>query len=590
MADKLRITLAQLNQRVGDIPGNAQAVLQARKAAGPADLVVFPELHLIGYPPEDLVLNPALVEKAAAHLQMLAEASAAPGAAMLVGAPFVLDGALHNGVALLDQGRIAAVRLKYELPNYGTFDEKRLFQPGPLPEPVVLRGTMLGVPICEDIWQPDVCRHLADFGAELFICINGSPYEADKDTLRIENVAKRRAIDTGLPLAYLNRVGGQDELVFDGASFVVNGDGALAVQACDWEEQVVSTNWTRTAQGWRCDRGELAELASDQEARYCAIVLALRDHVERSGFTGVVLGLNGGIDSALCAALAVDALGAARVWGVAMPSRFTPAVVCERALACARMLGIRYTQMPIGDSVDAIEAMLGEAFEGTARDLAEENLRARLRGTALMALSNKFGPMILSCANKSALSLGTATLYGDLAGGFAPLKDVYRTQVLELARWRNRHVPRIGSGAAARVIPEAVLAAAGEAPEMAMSTGGGARQTALSVFGDAPQGARGIGRAGNGRGSGGQGAVVGAGEAMPGYDILDTILCEMVEHDRSAEQLVAEGFARATVSQIEDLLHATEFKRRQAPPGVKLSARNFGRDRRYPLTHAFRTV
>ena len=575
MADSLRIALAQLNQRLGDIPGNAQAVLQARKAAGSADLVVFPELHLIGYPPEDLVLKPAMVEKAAAHLQMLAEATASPGPALLVGAPFVLDGALHNGVALLDQGRVAAVRLKHELPNYGTFDEKRLFQPGPLPEPVVLRGTMIGVPICEDIWQPDVCRHLADFGAEMFVCINGSPWEADKETLRIENVAKRRAVDTGLPLAYLNRVGGQDELVFDGASFMINGDGSLAVQARDWEEQIVATHWTRTAQGWRCDRGELSEPAAHPEDTYSAVVLALRDYVERSDSRGVVLGLDGGIDSALCGALAIDALGAPRVWGVAMPSRFTPALLRERALACARMLGIRFTQMPIGDGVDAMEAVLGEAFEGTARDGAEESLRARLRATALMALSNKFGPMVLSCANKSDLSLGATTLYGALAGGFAPLKDVYRTQVLELARWRNRNVPRIGSGIAARVIPEALLAAAAEAPQMT-----GPRSEVRSGLDSAELDACVATR------------TLDADEAgmLPDYDILDAILKQMIEHDRSAEQLVTEGFSRDTVRRIENLLHAAEFKRRQSPPGVKLSARNFGRDRRYPISHAFRTL
>jgi len=306
MPDTLKITLAQLNQSVGDIAGNAAGVLAARDKAAGSDLIVFPELHLIGYPPEDLILKPSLIEKAAAELQKLAEASASDGPAMLVGSAFILDGALHNGVALLDQGRVSAVRLKHELPNYGTFDEMRLFQPGPLPEPVIVRGTMIGVPICEDIWRPEVCRHLADFGAEMFVCINGSPYEINKDALRIEGVAKRRAVDTGLPLAYLNRVGGQDELVFDGASFVVNGDGGLAVQMRDWEEEVVETSWTKTAKGWRCDRGDVHRIASHPEDIYCAMVLSLRDYVNRNGFPGVVLGLSGGIDSAACAAIAVS--------------------------------------------------------------------------------------------------------------------------------------------------------------------------------------------------------------------------------------------------------------------------------------------
>ncbi|WP_232495001.1 NAD+ synthase [Novosphingobium kaempferiae] len=550
MPDTLKITLAQLNQSVGDIAGNAKGVLAARAAAGKSDLVVFPELHLIGYPPEDLILKPSLIERAAAELQKLAEATASDGPAMLVGSAFVLDGALHNGVALLDQGKVAAVRLKHELPNYGTFDEMRLFQPGPLPEPVILRGTMIGVPVGEDIWRIEVCRHLADFGAEILVCINGSPYEINKEALRIEGVAKRRAVDTGLPLAYLNRVGGQDELVFDGASFAVNGDGGLAVQLRDWEEQVVETRWTKTAKGWRCDRGTVETLAENPEDIYSAMVLSLRDYVERHGFPGVVLGLSGGIDSATCAAIAVDALGADRVWGVMMPSRFTSTQSREDAAACARMLGIRYAEMPIGAAVDGFDSMLGEAFDGLPRDLAEENLQSRVRGAALMALSNKFGPMLLATANKSELSVGYATIYGDMAGGYNPLKDAYKTTVYALANWRNRNVARIGLGPSGQVIPEGVLTR-----EPTAELHEGQRDSDL----------------------------------LPPYEVLDPILIGLVEHDKSVEQLVNEGFERATVARVECLLHRAEYKRRQSPPGVKLTARNFGRDRRYPLTHAFRS-
>ncbi|EIZ78959.1 NAD+ synthase [Novosphingobium sp. Rr 2-17] len=550
MPDTLKITLAQLNQSVGDISGNAQAVLAARDQAKGSDLIVFPELHLIGYPPEDLILKPALIERAAAQLQTLAQASAADGPAMLVGSAFVLDGALHNGVALLDQGRVAAVRLKHELPNYGTFDEMRLFQPGPLPEPMIVRGTMIGVPICEDIWHSEVCRHLADFGAEMLICINGSPYEINKDALRIEGVAKRRAVDTGLPLAYLNRVGGQDELVFDGASFVVNGDGGLAVQLRDWEEQVAETRWTRTAQGWRCDRGKVETLAVHPEDIYCAMVVSLRDYVNRNGFPGVVLGLSGGIDSATCAAIAVDALGADRVWGVMMPSRFTSTQSLDDAAACAQALDIRYSVMPIGSAVDGMDAMLGPAFDGTGRDLAEENLQARIRGMGLMALSNKFGPMLLTTANKSEMSVGYATIYGDMAGGYNPLKDAYKMTVYAVARWRNRHVPRIGLGPLGRVIPESILT---KPPTAELRPN--QRDT----------------------------------DNLPPYDVLDPILLGLVEHDKSVDQLVAEGFDRRTVQHVERLLHRAEYKRRQAAPGVKLTARNFGRDRRYPITHAFRS-
>ncbi|MFC0205302.1 NAD+ synthase [Novosphingobium soli] len=550
MPDTLKITLAQLNQSVGDIPGNARDVLAAREKAPGSDLIVFPELHLIGYPPEDLILKPSLIERAAAQLQVLAEATADDGPAMLVGSAFVRDGALHNGVALLDQGRVAAVRLKHELPNYGTFDEMRLFQPGPLPEPVVVRGTMIGVPICEDIWRPEVCRHLAAFGAEMFVCVNGSPYEINKDALRIEGVAKRRAVDTALPLAYLNRVGGQDELVFDGASFVVNGDGALAVQLRDWDAQVVETRWTKTAQGWRCDRGQVEPLAVHPEDIYCAMVVALRDYVERNGFPGVVLGLSGGLDSATCAAIAVDALGAERVWAVMMPSRFTSAQSRADAADCARMLGIRYSEMPIGPGVDGMDAMLGEALEGTARDVAEENLQSRVRGMALMALSNKFGPMLVTTANKSEMSVGYATLYGDMSGGYNPLKDAYKTTVCAIARWRNGHRPRVGLGPQGPVMPDSTLVR-----EPSAELRDAQRDT----------------------------------DSLPPYEILDPILIGLVEHDKSVEQLAAEGFDRATVQGVERLLHRAEYKRRQAPPGVKLTARNFGRDRRYPITHAFRS-
>jgi NAD+ synthase len=555
MVDTLRITLAQLNQSVGDIAANAAAMLAARDAAGRApggaDLVVFPELHLIGYPPEDLILKPALIERAAAELQRLAEATASDGPAMLVGSVFVRDGALHNGVALLDQGKIAAVRFKHELPNYGTFDEVRLFQPGPLPEPIVFRGVMIGVPICEDIWHPDVCRHLADFGAELLICINGSPYEIDKDSLRIDGVAKLRAVDTKLPLAYLNRVGGQDELVFDGASFVVNGDGTLAVQMRDWEEQVMATRWTRTAQGWRCDRGEMAELAGRPEDVYCAMTLALRDYVDRNRFPGVVLGLSGGIDSAICAAIAVDALGPERVWCVMLPSRFTSTESLVDATECARLLGCRYDTIPIRPAVGAFDEMLAPVFAGKTPDLTEENLQSRIRGVTLMALSNKFGPMLVTTGNKSEMSVGYATIYGDMAGGYNPLKDAYKTTVFAISRWRNEHRPRIGLGPVGTVIPDNIIV----------------KPPTAELREDQKD-----------------------SDSLPPYDVLDPILLGLVEHEKSVAQLVIDGFDHATVMRIERLLHLAEYKRRQAPPGVKLGSRNFGRDRRYPITHAFRSA
>jgi NAD+ synthase len=556
MPDTLKITLAQMNQSVGDLAGNAAAMLAARtraasKASGASDLIVFPELQLIGYPPEDLILKPALIERAAAELEKLAQVTADGGPAMLVGSVFVRDGALHNGVALLDQGKIAATRFKHELPNYGTFDEMRLFQPGPLPEPIIFRGTMIGVPICEDIWHPDVCRHLADFGAELFICVNGSPYEIDKDALRIDGVAKRRAVDTGLPLAYLNRVGGQDELVFDGASFVINGDGGLAVQMGDWEEQEVETRWTKTAKGWRCDKGDIALLADHPEDIYCAMVLALRDYVDRNRFPGVVLGMSGGIDSAICAAIAADALGPDRVRAVMMPSRFTSQESLDDAAQCAEAIGCSHEIIPIQPAIDGFDVMLSDSFADTKVDITEENLQSRIRGVTLMALSNKFGYMLMTTGNKSEMSVGYATIYGDMAGGYNPIKDAYKLTVFAISRWRNQHKPRIGLGRAGPVIPENIIIKPPTAelrPDQKDS------------------------------------------DSLPPYEVLDPILLGLVEHEKSVDQLMSEGFDRETVVRIERLLHLAEYKRRQAPPGVKLGKRNFGRDRRYPITHAFRTA
>lgn len=553
MTETLAITLVQCNQTVGDIVGNADAMLAARKRAKAmeSDLVVFPEMNLIGYPPEDLVLKPALIERAAAEMERLAEATASEGPAMLVGSVFVRDGALHNGVALLDGGRIIATRFKHELPNYGTFDEQRLFAPGDLPDPVLFRGVMLGLPICEDIWHPSVCRHLAEMGAQIFICVNGSPYEIEKDVLRIEGVAKRRAIDTGVPMAYINRVGGQDELAFDGASFVINGDGTLAAQLPDWEEVEVTTRWIKGKDGWSCVPGALHRLSEHPEDIYCAMVVALRDYVETNGFPGVVLGLSGGIDSAICAAIAADALGPNRVWSVMLPSRYTSRESLDDAAECARLIGCRLSTIPIQPAVAGFDEMLADDFADMNVDITEENIQSRIRGVTLMALSNKFGPMLLTTGNKSEMSVGYATIYGDMSGGYNPLKDAYKTTVFRIAEWRNRRKPRFGLGADGMVIPQNII----DKPPSAELRPDQKDE-----------------------------------DSLPPYDVLDGILLGLVEHDRSVDQLVGEGFDRDTVTRIERLLHVAEYKRRQAPPGVKLTTRNFGRDRRYPITHRFRSA
>ncbi|MBL8647361.1 MAG: NAD+ synthase [Sphingosinicella sp.] len=549
MTERLQIAFAPLNQTMGDLRGNADAMLAARAKQPQADLVVTCELSLIGYPPEDLVLKPSLVRAADAELQRMAEATADGGPAMLVGSVLLEDDKLYNAMALLDGGKIAAWTRKHELPNYGVFDEKRVFAPGPLPGPLAFRGVRLGVPICEDIWFPDVCECLAETGAEILLVPNGSPYELDKDDKRL-SLAAMRVAETGLPLAYLNRVGGQDEIVFDGASFVMNADRRIAVQFPDWEERVTLTTWFRTAKGWVCEEGHKHRLDPYPEDIYHAMQIGLADYVNRNRFPGVVLGLSGGIDSALSAAVAVDALGADRVWCVMMPSRFTSQDSLDDAAECARMLGCRLDTIPITPAMEAFDAMLAPVFEGKPRDITEENVQSRIRGVTLMALSNKFGHMLLTTGNKSEMSVGYATIYGDMAGGYSVLKDAYKTTVFALSRWRNANRPKLALGPNGPVMPERVIT---KPPTAEL------RENQKDQ------------------------------DSLPPYEILDPILHGLVEEELSVADIVARGFDRDTVIRIERLLYVAEYKRRQSPPGVKIGVRNFGRDRRYPITNAFRT-
>ncbi len=552
MTTTLAIALAQLNASVGDLSANTAAILAARAAAPAADLLVTPELSVIGYPPEDLVLKPALVAAAMAHIEQLAAATADGGPALLVGAPVAEHGKLHNAMFLLDAGKIAGITRKHDLPNYGTFDEKRVFAPGPLPGPLAFRGTRLGVPICEDIWSPDVTECLAETGAEILVVPNGSPFEVGKDDRRL-SLAVARVTETGLPLVYLNRVGGQDELVFDGASFIINSDRKLVLQMPDWEESLTTTQWTRSTLGhhWTCAQGPIAHLDEDPADIYHAMLLALRDYVNRNRFPGVVLGLSGGIDSALSAAVAVDSLGADRVWCVMMPSPYTSQDSLEDAADCARMLGCRLDTIGIQPAMAAFNTMLAPLFTGKTPDTTEENIQSRIRGLSLMALSNKFGPMLLTTGNKSEMSVGYATIYGDMAGGYSVLKDVYKTTVFKLSDWRNRNHPRLSIGPKGPVMPRRVI----EKPPTAELRDNQKDQ-----------------------------------DSLPPYDILDRILIGLVENERAASDLVADGLDPATVARIERLLTLAEYKRRQAPPGVKIGPRNFGRDRRYPITNAFRTA
>jgi NAD+ synthase len=554
-ADRLAIAVAQLNPILGDIPGNLQRARAARAAAARegADLVAFSELFIAGYPPEDLVLKPAFQAACRAAVESLARETSDGGPAMLIGTPWVDDTKLYNAYALLADGAIKAIRFKVNLPNYGVFDEKRVFASGPVPGPVNFRDVRLGLPICEDTWTDwgayeNVVECLAETGAEFLLVPNGSPYWRGKADIRL-NVSVARVTESGLPLIYVNQVGGQDELVFDGASFALNADRSVAFQLPAFTECVVTTRWSRTNTGWRCEQGPIAAAEESDQADYTACMLGLRDYVEKNGFAGVVLGLSGGIDSALCAALAADALGAARVRCVMLPFRYTAQQSLDDAAAIARALGVRYDVVPIESAVKGLESALAGIFAGTARDVTEENLQARARGTILMAISNKFGLMVVTTGNKSEMSVGYATLYGDMNGGFNPIKDLYKTEVYRLARLRNRWKPDGALGPDGAVIAEGVLTRAPSAELRENQTDQ---------------------------------------DTLPPYETLDAILQHLVEREEPTANIVAAGFDRDTVMKIERMLNLAEYKRRQAAPGVKVTLRNFGRDRRYPIVNRFR--
>jgi NAD+ synthase len=550
LTDRLVLALAQLNPILGDLQGNAAKAREARakaRATG-ADLVVFPELFLTGYPPEDLVLKPAFQAHCRAEIEALARETADGGPALLIGTPWVAEGKLYNAVCLLDGGKIAALRFKVDLPNYGVFDEKRVFTPGPLPGPVNLRGVRIGVPICEDIWGEEVVECLAETGAELLIVPNGSPYRRTVVDERM-NVAVARVTESGLPLVYLNQVGGQDELVFDGASFVLDAKAALVAQQPAFVEDIATVTLDKRAGRWSVTDAPKALLPDGDEAAYAACMLGLRDYVEKNRFPGVVLGLSGGIDSALCAAMAADALGPSRVHAVMLPFRFTSNESLDDAAACAQALGIRYDILPIAPAVEGLEAVLAPLFSGRSRDITEENLQSRARGTILMSISNKFGPMVVTTGNKSEMSTGYATLYGDMNGGYNPIKDLYKTEVVRLSHLRNRWMPPGALGPDGEVIPVNIIV---KPPTAEL------RENQKDQ------------------------------DSLPPYEVLDAILERLVEREQSVSAIIAEGYDAETVKKVERLLYIAEYKRRQAAPGVKVTARNFGRDRRYPIVNRFR--
>jgi len=549
MPDTLKIALAQLNLHVGQVEHNLTRLRQARAEAARlgADIVVTPEFSIAGYPPEDLVRKPAFVAACEAAIEALAADTADGGPAMVVGGPWQDGVKLYNALFLLDGGKIVARRAKHELPNYGVFDDKRVFDAGPAPGPVAFRGFRLGLMICEDWWFPTISETLAESGAEILLSINGSPYEADKQQHRIA-LGVQRVVETGLPFVFCAQICGQDELVFEGASFVLNADRSLAVQMPFFEESVTLTEWRREGDMLICAPQPLAPEPETLEGIYRAMMLGLADYVRKNGFPGILLGLSGGIDSALSAAVAVDALGPEKVRTFMLPSPYTSQDSLDDAAECARLLGIACDTVPITPAMEAFGAALGPVFADRQADITEENVQSRSRGLILMALSNKFGWMLLTTGNKSEMSVGYATLYGDMCGGYSVLKDVYKTTVFELSRWRNANVPKGSLGPKGAVMPERVIT---KPPSAELKP----NQTDQ--------------------------------DSLPPYDVLDAILTGLVEGEQSVDALVEAGYDRATVLRVWKMLDRAEYKRRQAPPGVKITPRAFGRDRRYPITNGY---
>jgi NAD+ synthase (glutamine-hydrolysing) len=531
----MRIAIAQLNQLVGDLGGNAARIVDAvanARGAG-ADLVVTPELSLCGYPPEDLLLRPAFLDACQRELAALAIATA-EGPVVLVGYPEVASGKRYNAVGVLRGGQVVAVCRKQILPNYTVFDEQRYFTPGDAPCVIDVAGVRVGIIICEDVWFPGPARATGEAGAQLLVVPNGSPYHTRQQALRRDVVAAR-ARESGLPIVYVNRVGGQDELVFDGASFVVDRVGAHAQQLPAWRETIALADFDGTVP--RVVRGELG--TSLEPHVYEALTMGVRDYVEKNRFPGVLLGLSGGVDSALTLAVAVDALGRDRVRALMLPSIYNAAISLEDARTMAGILGVRYDEIPIDDVFNGFKHALAEDFRGRAEDSAEENIQARIRGTLLMALSNKFGSIVLTTGNKSEMAVGYATLYGDMAGGFAVLKDISKTLVYRLSHYRN------GLG---RVIPERIIT----------------RPPSAELRPDQTD-----------------------QDSLPPYDILDAILEAYVEEDLSPTDIVALGYAPEHVAKVVRLIKINEYKRRQAAVGIRITPRGFGKDWRYPITSAW---
>jgi len=553
VVDRLRIALAQLDPKVGDLKGNLalakDALAQAIEAK--ADILMLSELFLTGYFPEDLFFKPRFIEDALATAREFVRLTKGTGVSVLLPTVWRENHHLYNAVLHAEDGKVVARRYKHELPNDDVFYEKRYFRAGPLPEPMEIRGVIVGVPICEDIWHQAVSDYLMAQGAQLLLCPNGSPYWANKQHIRMDLI-RARTHETGLPLLYLNQVGGQDELVFDGASFAMEPGNRLVFQGKSFEADFIVSDWERTRAGWRCAKGEVVPLASTEEAPWQAMLRGLRDYVRKNGFKKVVLGLSGGIDSAIVATIAADALGPENVHTIMLPYRYTSEDSLIDAKDCAQRLGVRYDIVPIGKPVDEALNELQPVFGNAPVDLTEENIQSRMRGLVLMAVSNKTGAMLLTTGNKSEMAVGYATIYGDMNGGFNPIKDLFKMEVYRLAAWRNTHVPDGSLCPHGDVIPQNII---DKAPSAEL------RPDQKDQ------------------------------DSLPPYPILDEVLTGMIEDELSVAEIVEKGhgrFDRALVKRVERLVLIAEYKRRQAAPGVKLTKKAFGIGRKYPITNGYR--
>lgn len=548
MTDMLKIASAQINPCVGDISGNMAKCVAAfeRAKAGGADILVLPELVNIGYPPEDLVLKPAAVADCRVAAKEFAKLTA-DGPAVVFSTPWQDGDKLYSAALFMRGGEITDIRYKHHLPNYGVFDEFRVFTRGPLPLPIEFKGIKIGLPICEDLWQPGVADHLANHGAEILISPNGSPWRRTALSERVEALGEK-VYNEGLPLVYVNQIGGQDELVFDGSSFAMSADGQIVQSLRSFIDDFDIATWKKTDGVWSCTEAARYDQLTGHEADWRAMCLGLGDYVNKNGFKQVILGLSGGIDSAMAAAVAVDALGPDRVWCVMMPTKYTSGDSLTDAEECAEALRCRYDIVPIKPAIDAFGEMLGPLFKDTTPDTTEENIQSRSRALILMALSNKFGPMLVTTGNKSEMAVGYATLYGDMCGGYNPLKDVYKTKVFALAHWRNAHTPEDLLGAD-KPIPENIIT----------------KPPSAELREDQKD-----------------------SDSLPEYDVLDDILFGLIEQELPVEDIITRGHTPADVRRIQHLLYIAEYKRRQAPPGVKIGPKNFGRDRRYPITNRYR--